>query len=313
MVNCLTFIRARKQAQKHFNSSNHFKQSNRTSNSSRPSQEFAGNASLPSSDPSDPLTPLQLDADIHWTADTGATSHITPHRHWLHHYKPLSVPICLANNHIVYSAGVGSVVFSPVINGKVMRSVEFIRVLHVPALRNNLLSVLFLARQHHLSIHIERDSIKFLQHNQLLFCAPINDHNTAFLDGTIIPPSLEASAFSRLSTIIPLDYSLWHRRFAHHHLAGVQSLVQKQLVTGLKLDSKATPDPICEPCLSGKLVSPSFPSSSHRASQPLQLIHSDVHGPMSVQTHSEFRYWVFFIDDFSRFHVVVPLLLWDLG
>ncbi|KIM66592.1 hypothetical protein SCLCIDRAFT_21732 [Scleroderma citrinum Foug A] len=35
--------------------------------------EFAGNASLCSLDPSSPLYPLQLDADVHWNADTGAT------------------------------------------------------------------------------------------------------------------------------------------------------------------------------------------------------------------------------------------------
>jgi wobble nucleotide-excising tRNase len=45
--------------------------------------EFAGNASVPSSlsSPS-PFTPLQLDSDFNWLADTGATSHMTPHRHW---------------------------------------------------------------------------------------------------------------------------------------------------------------------------------------------------------------------------------------
>ena len=43
--------------------------------------EFAGNASLRSLDPSSPLYPLQLDADVYWNADTGATAHMTPHRH----------------------------------------------------------------------------------------------------------------------------------------------------------------------------------------------------------------------------------------
>ncbi|KIM71204.1 hypothetical protein PILCRDRAFT_830502, partial [Piloderma croceum F 1598] len=33
-----------------------------------------------------------------WNADTGATSHMTPHRHWLIDYKPYVVPIKLADN-----------------------------------------------------------------------------------------------------------------------------------------------------------------------------------------------------------------------
>jgi hypothetical protein len=44
-------------------------------------KEFARHASLRSVDPSDPLTPLQVDADFDWNADTGATSHMTPHHH----------------------------------------------------------------------------------------------------------------------------------------------------------------------------------------------------------------------------------------
>src|SRR5437660_10584465 len=77
--------------------------------------EYAGNASLRIFDPSDPSYPLQLDASTDWNADTGATSHMTPHRHWLRNHKPKSVPIKLADNKIVYSAGIGEVLFIPLL------------------------------------------------------------------------------------------------------------------------------------------------------------------------------------------------------
>ena len=114
------------------------------SQSASQAMEFAGNASLHSLDPSSPLYPLQLDADIHWNADTGATAHMTPHCHWVHNYTPKCVPVELADNKVIYSAGVGSVVFVPVIRGRKQRPVEFTNVLHVPDLRNNLLTVLYL-------------------------------------------------------------------------------------------------------------------------------------------------------------------------
>ena len=41
--------------------------------------EFAGNASA--FDFTDPHTPLVSDAETDWIADTGATVHMTPHRH----------------------------------------------------------------------------------------------------------------------------------------------------------------------------------------------------------------------------------------
>ena len=77
---------------------------------------------------------------------TGATSHMTSHRHWLHNYVPKHIPIELADNKTVYSAGEGIVYFNSIIDGKAARTFAFTRVLHVPDLRNNLLSVLFLTR-----------------------------------------------------------------------------------------------------------------------------------------------------------------------
>ncbi len=41
-----------------------------------------------------------------WLADTGATSHMIPHRDWFRKYEQHRVPIRLANGDIVWSAGV---------------------------------------------------------------------------------------------------------------------------------------------------------------------------------------------------------------
>ena len=56
--------------------------------------------------------------------------------------KPCKIPVRLANNDIIWATGRGSVVFSPLIDGKPAESVEFSRVLYVPDLENNLFSVL---------------------------------------------------------------------------------------------------------------------------------------------------------------------------
>ena len=78
--------------------------------------EFAGNASA--FDFSDPHSPLLNDAGTDWVADTGATRHMTPHRHWFVSYSPYSVPIRLADNTVIHSTGIGSVRFLPLLNGK---------------------------------------------------------------------------------------------------------------------------------------------------------------------------------------------------
>ena len=83
-----------------------------------------------------------------WNADTGATSHMTPHREWFKSYAPCNVPIRVANGQVIYAAGVGTVEFSPVREGHPLRSVLFSGVLHVPDLNQNLLSVLTLTSKH---------------------------------------------------------------------------------------------------------------------------------------------------------------------
>lgn len=56
-----------------------------TATASTPTPEFAGNASSSI----DPFHPLQLDTDFRLNTDTGATAHMTPHRHWLRNYEPI--------------------------------------------------------------------------------------------------------------------------------------------------------------------------------------------------------------------------------
>ena len=230
---------------------------------------------------------------------------MTPHRHWLRNYQPCSIPIRLANNTVIQSAGIGTMVFAPRLKGGSAREVEFSRVLHVPELGSNLLSVLYLTRNSKFIVHIYNDRMDFDREGVTLFNAPIDDTNTAYLAGEVVP-ALEEARVSAASTL-PLDVMLWHRRFAHFHHAGVESIIKGELVEGLQINSNTAADPICEPCLSGKLNSAPFPPLTSRAANSLDLIHSDVHGPLPVRTPSGMRYWVTFIDDCKRYRVVIPM------
>jgi hypothetical protein len=63
---------------------------------------------------------------------------------------------------------------------------------------------------------------------------------------------------------------------------------------------------ICEPCLAGKMHANPFPSSEHRATEVLELIHSDVH-QIGVTPHGGYQYWVSFVDDCSYFKALYPI------
>ena len=220
---------------------------------------------------------------------------MTPHRQWLRNYTPLRVPIKLADHTVVYSAGVGNVVFHPVVNGKESRPMELTRVLHVPQLRNNLLACLYLTRHKGIRMEVDADTMHFKLNGTTLFQARVTPQNSGILNA-VTEPFEHANATSTL----PMDISLWHQRFCHHSIPNVQKLYKDDLVIGLIINSDSKPDPICEPCLAGKMVSGTFPSSTRISTVPLELIHSDLHGPLPVQSSDGFRYWITFIDDCTK-------------
>jgi hypothetical protein len=59
---------------------------------------------------------------------------------------------------------------------------------------------------------------------------------------------------------------------------------------------------ICEGCVLGKHPQEKFnKGKTHKASFPLDLIHSDLMGPFLHPSIREARYVLIFVDDFSRF------------
>ena len=44
-----------------------------------------------------------------------------------------------------------------------------------------------------------------------------------------------------------------------------------------------------------------FEQSQFQSTQPLELVHSDVWGPAPVNSSNGYRYYLLFVDDFSRF------------
>ena len=60
----------------------------------------------------------------------------------------------------------------------------------------------------------------------------------------------------------------------------------------------------CEPCLMGKMTKTPFSGTMERATDLLEIIHTDVCGPMSVEDHDRYRYILTFTDDLSRYEYV---------
>jgi hypothetical protein len=86
---------------------------------------------------------------------------------------------------------------------------------------------------------------------------------------------------------------LWHRRLSHLHYRALPAL--GKMVTWLP-EIHVHHNGACRGCALGKNVKGSFLSSDNRSKGILDLIHSDVCGPMIVASLNEYLYYVLFID-----------------
>jgi hypothetical protein len=230
-------------------------------------------------------------ADAHWIADSGATSHMSTQRHWFKTLKPHVVPICVANNAIVYSKGIGSIVMEP--TNDLLGLLLLSSVLYVPALQNNLLSVLHLVSNHRFRVKIKGTGMLFLRNGQPMFTATICD-NMAWLN--VRTPRAPESALQGKSI---LDRLLWHHQLGHIGKDALERAIRGKLANGLLIDSDAPLPLHCEPCIVGKHHRDPFPAkASHCATRLLERIHSDLH-EVPVPTASGYRYWITFIDNWS--------------
>ena len=92
---------------------------------------------------------------------------MTPHREWFKSYTPCSVPIRVANGQVVFAAGRGTVEFAPVKGARNLRPVVFSEVLHVPALNQNLLSVLTITSKHGFDVWSRsNNSVEFIKDSE---------------------------------------------------------------------------------------------------------------------------------------------------
>ena len=90
---------------------------------------------------------------------------------------------------------------------------------------------------------------------------------------------------------------LWHRRMGHIHHGALRLL--RETVTGVP-EVSTEHDDVCKGCVLGKFAKASFPRSDTRSKGVLDLVHSDVCGPMPTKSLRGYEYYVTFIDDFSR-------------
>ena len=223
--------------------------------------------------------------EMSWVIDTGASLHVTSQKEFFTSYTSGDFGVLkMGNDGSVKVVGKGDV--GLVTNNGTKLTLRDVR--HAPDIRLNLISAGKLDDEG--------------------FCNTFSEGQWKLTKGSLVVARgtkrsnlylMQASTSSATVNVTENDSSteLWHRRLSHMSEKGLSCLAKKNLLSGLKSATLKN----CAHCLAGKQKRVSFkrhPPS--RKSELLELVHSDVCGPLKVRSHGGALYFVTFIDDCSR-------------
>lgn len=233
--------------------------------------------------------------DNDWLIDSGASSHMTHNKSLFKVYNTFETPqkVTLGDGHILEAVGSGNIEIFTLTRDKQVKPNTMYDVLHVPGLKANLFSVRSAAEKHlivqfgHSRCWLKNKSGKLRAtgtlYNKLYYLDTIN------------------SAYHAASPASNTD--LWHQRLGHAGIQCIKSAHQNRLVIGADLSNVHVG--VCEPCIKGKMTRKPFDKHvGIKSSRPLELVHTDVCGPMQTKSIGGSTYFVSFIDDFSRYSYV---------
>lgn len=94
------------------------------------------------------------------------------------------------------------------------------------------------------------------------------------------------------------DLGLWHRRFGHLNYESIKKILSHDKEHKVNLSQNVEK---YWTCVEGKQTK--LPHNQHRirAKQPLQLIHSDLIGPINPESYDKKKYVLTFVDDYTHF------------
>lgn len=199
--------------------------------------------------------------------------------------------VFIASDQWIKSCGVGEIVLNVKMNNKRTNRVKLKNAIFVPELKNNLISIPQITKNGYTVVfnknravvkRSDRSTAIVAQKRNELYIVDINEDR-----------ALQTNT-------IPGNFDRWHQRFGHLNFADLKNLHMKDMVLDLYLNPKnAGAD--CVVCARGKIQQLPYKSSEHRQKEKLGLIHSDICGPMNTESLAGARYFVTFIDNFSRY------------
>lgn len=226
-----------------------------------------------------------------WLMDSGCSNHMRGNKDgFVQIDESTKSDVLLGDDKPVEAKGKGTIV----VKTKQGKPKHINDVSYVPGLAHNLLTVGQLLEKGCLIVFKDKQCISYDKDDHSKIIAKTN-----MLQNRIFSFNLPCEASTTLNVAYDDSSWLWHIRYGHLNMKGLKLLYNKQMVKGLPLIGSI--DKVCEGCILGKQHRDSFPvGKSWRASKPLELVHADICGPMQTLSLNKNKYFIVFVDDFSR-------------
>ncbi|KAI3802056.1 hypothetical protein L1987_30180 [Smallanthus sonchifolius] len=231
-----------------------------------------------------------------WYVDSGCSRHMTGNTALLQDVK------LFRGGYVAFSRekGVSITCHGVVSNG----CVSFDNVNFCEQLKHNLLSVSQMCDKEY-SVMFDKSEYLILKpgfevpEDWILLRAP-RTNDTYQIDMSVATTTSSVPT-CLLSKATELDSILWHRKLGHISYHKMTHLVRNGLVTGVpKLRFIVVDD--CMPCKKGKQQRKSHkPKLQNSIDTPLELLHMDLFGPISIRSIGGKSFCLVVTDDFSRF------------
>ena len=232
-----------------------------------------------------------------WVIDSGASSHMTKEKHVMVNFQEFDKPenVALGDGRVVKALGSGSVRMNMLFEATESKKAVLYDVLYVPKLTCNLFSVrAAVAKGNAVEFGPQKCCI-WDENGKLRGMGSLAD-KLYQLDCQVVPTADTGYA----SVASSQGSDLWHQRLGHVHEPRLKKCVESESVQGIDI-KKMTELSFCEGCLAGKMCRKPFPAVGEiRSTRRLQLVHSDVCGPMHTPSIGGAKYFVTFIDDYTR-------------
>lgn len=238
--------------------------------------------------------------DIEWILDSGCSDHIINNDKFFDESFVLKNPIKVkvGDGSTLDGTKVGNVTTYFEINGKRMK-INLINVYYVREMNKNLISFAKVTDRNKI-VSIGSNAKIYNESGKLIGIAVKNN-------GLYKIQSYSSKSDSYVGSIEQMTQKeKFHRLLGHVNFQYLNKMCKEKLVDGLPENLEQI-HLKCGTCLQNKMHNLRFENNRYRAQEILEIVHTDVNGPHTTTGYDGSKYFVTFIDDYSKCAVVYSI------